>query len=100
MQVMGVPPQVEPVQVSPLVHAFPSLHPVPGGAAANWQPTAGAQVSVVHGFASSHATAVPWQTPLTHASPVVQALLSLHMPLVGTCVHDPVPLQPSVVHGL
>jgi hypothetical protein len=29
LQTTGGPPQVPPVQLSPLVHAFPSLHPVP-----------------------------------------------------------------------
>jgi hypothetical protein len=67
--------------VSPVVHALPSLH-----AAVLFvvtQPLAGLHESFVHALPSlQESAAPPTQVPLLHASPVVQALPSLHEPVV------------------
>src|SRR5262249_47677789 len=48
---------------------------------------------------SSQSRAVPVHVPAWHASPVVQALPSLHAPVVFVWTHPDAGLQPSVVHG-
>ena len=65
------------------------------------QPTAGAQVSAVHGSASSHTTALPAQSPeASHASsPVHASPSSQGAPAAGVYTHPSAPAQVSVVHG-
>jgi hypothetical protein len=69
-------------QISPLVHAFPSLHAVPFtfGAGAG-HPVAGTHAATVwHWSAPVHVTAVPpVHAPAWHVSPFVQAFASLHV---------------------
>jgi hypothetical protein len=43
------------------------------------QPLGGLQLSLVHGLLSLHTSAVPVHCPFVHASPVVQALLSVQL---------------------
>jgi hypothetical protein len=87
-------------QVSPTVHAFPSLQ----GAVllSLTQPEVGLQPSSVHGLLSLQLSApVPgWQLPPLQASPVVQALPSLHGAVLLVKMHPDVGLQVSSVHGL
>ena len=76
LQTVGVPAtQLPPEQVSPVVHAFPSLHEAV--LLACWQPVAGLQLSSVHGLLSLQLVAVPpTHAPPEHASPVVHAFPS------------------------
>jgi hypothetical protein len=77
-QLVGVPGWHEPpLQTSPVVQAFPSLH---GAVLFVWTqpPSCGLQLSSVHGLLSSQLTGVPAQTPLEQTSPVVHGLPSLH----------------------
>ncbi len=80
--------------MSPVVHAFPSLHPVPG-AGVKTQPLVELQESVVQGFPSLQVRApVPgWQVPEPlHASPTVQGLLSVQeVPAGAALVLQPPP---------
>jgi hypothetical protein len=74
--------QTPPPQISPVVHAFPSLHePV----LLVWtHPDDGLQVSVVQTLPSSHPSAgPPLQAPPPHVSFVVQAFPSSHGSPVG-----------------
>jgi hypothetical protein len=80
LHVGAIPGEQAPAwQTSTPLHAFPSPHGVPFGTSLCWQPTAGTQVSVVHGLLSLQSGAVPavhepsWQvsTPL-HAFPSLQ----------------------------
>jgi hypothetical protein len=77
-QTGGAPPvQLPPLQVSPVVHASPSLH----GAAlfVNTHPCWESQLSSVHVFPSLHvSTDPPWHIPAEHVSEVVQASPSSH----------------------
>src|SRR5260370_778956 len=55
--------------VSTPLPRFPSLHDVPFGTAACWQPATGSHVSVVQTFLSSQLSAVPAvHTPALHVS--------------------------------
>ena len=77
LQLIGLPPRHTPlVQVSPLVHASPSLQ-VPVTA---WElhTAPGPQLSTVQELPSSHVELPPVHTDFWHVSPVVQALPSLH----------------------
>jgi hypothetical protein len=90
-----------PPHVSPVVQALPSLQALV--LLANTQaPVAGLQLSVVQMLLSLHATTAPgWHVPPPHASPEVQALPSLHGPVLS--VKRQVPFsgsQPSVVQAL
>lgn len=69
-----------PWQLSPWVHALPSLQ---GAATLPWmQPDLGSQLSVVHGLASSQPRGPPgWQLPAAQLSPLVQALPSVQFPV-------------------
>ena len=98
-QTFAVPPTH-----APLAHASPVVHKLPSeqGAVlkAEVQPVTASQVSVVHGFLSSHTEgAVGTQAPFVQVSPVVQLLKSLlgNVLLVNT---QPPAAQESVVHGL
>jgi sorbitol-specific phosphotransferase system component IIA len=85
--------------VSEVVHALPSSQ---GSVLfAKTQPTAGLQLSVVHGLSSPHTRGAPgWQVPLTHASFTVQASESVQGPVLFVCSHPTAASQLSVVHGL
>ena len=72
------------MQVSPVVHALPSLQRLPLSGPCE-HPAAGEHVSVVHGFWSSQ-LAVPLglQVPVAQVSPTVHGLPSSHaMPVAG-----------------
>jgi hypothetical protein len=79
-QVLVPPPQAPLLQVSPVVHALPSLHAAV--LLACWQPSVGLHASSVHALLSSQYTAtlmsVPAQVPPPHTSPLVQRFASLH----------------------
>jgi hypothetical protein len=101
---VGVDPavQVPAWQVSAPLQASPSLHELPFGAVACWQPDTGSQVSVVHGFESSQLGTLPAvQPPAWQVSAPLQALPSLHeLPFGALACWQPAPgLQVSVVHG-
>ncbi len=78
LQTSALPPaQLPPLQVSPTVHALPSLQLAV--LFSFLQPLVGSQVSIVQGLPSSQlGAAPPVQVPAAQASPVVQALPSLH----------------------
>jgi hypothetical protein len=92
----GPPTQKPLAQVSPVVHASPSLH---GDVLfVCVQPVAGLQPSFVHTFASSQFGAgPPTQAPPAHVSPVVHASPSLHDEVLFECVQPVAGLQPSSV---
>ena len=73
----GVPTQTPPPQVSPSVHATPSLQEALLLVCVH--PTPGVQASLVHTFVSAHGvlSGVLTHVPLTQAS-VVQRIPSLH----------------------
>ena len=93
----GPPTQAPAEQVSPVVHASPSLQ---GAVLLTWvQPVAGSQPSSVHTFPSSQlAVEPPTQTPPTQASPVVQPSPSLQGAVLLTCVQPLAGSQLSSVH--
>ena len=78
LQLSAGPPRHDPpAHVSLVVQLFPSLQDAVLFALT--QPVAGLHESFVHGFASAQfGASPPTQTPAAHASPVVQALPSLH----------------------
>ena len=83
-QLVGVPLQVPPAQVSPVVHALPSeqLPPFAGGCA---QPPA-SHTSCVHGFPSPQSSAGPLTHPLPwHLSPTVQVSPSVQLSVFAAC---------------
>ena len=99
-QLTGDPPQVPLVQWSPTVQTLRSLHAGPVCAVCP-QPDAGLQVSAVQELSSLQLTVLPTQLPPgEQVSPVVQALLSLHDPVMGVCAHPDAGLQVSRVHAL
>ena len=61
-------------------------------------PVAGLQESAVQRLLSLQTIAVPWHTPATHVSVLVQALPSLQAPLTFVWAHPVAGLQLSVVH--
>lgn len=88
-----------PPQVSPDVHASPSLHAVVNKLYA--QPVAVLQVSPVHGLLSSQLMAVPAaQSPDVHVSPEVHAFPSSHAAVLATCWQSLAGSQASSVQGL
>ncbi len=89
------------MQKSPTVHASPSVQARALGVWAH-RPVKVSQLSLEQGFASSQLAAVPaTQLPPAHASLTVQALPSLHAPLLAVARHAPVlALQLSVVQTL
>ena len=81
-QAWFMPPVHMPfLQVSPVVHIFPSSQVVPSGlAGSEHMPVAGSQVPAEwHESLAVQAMVVPVHTPALHESPVVQALPSLHV---------------------
>jgi len=84
--VTAVPVQVPAWQVSPAVHALPSLQAVPLAATGLEQvPVAGSQVPARwHWSDAGQATGVPLQTPALQVSPVVQRLPSEHRLPLGS----------------
>lgn len=84
---------------SPVVHALPSEQ---GRVlAANAQPLAGLQASLVHKLLSEHAMAAPGtHTPPAQASPLVQTLPSVHAPVELAKTQPRVASHVSAVHGL
>jgi hypothetical protein len=92
-----VPTQVPAVQVSPLVHAFPSLHGEELFACA--QPLAGLQESSVQAFPSSQFTVTPEHAPPAQLSPEVQAFPSLHDVPLGFVGFEHAPVAASQVPG-
>ena len=100
VQLAGLPAwQVPPEQLSPLVHALPSLQLATLLVVV--QPSTESHKSFVQGFKSLHTcVAPPTQVPPWHESAVVQALLSSQPALLAACVQPVAVLQPSSVHGL
>jgi hypothetical protein len=99
-QLVGPPAwHVPPPQVSPVVHALPSLH---GAVLFVWtQPVDALQVSVVQTLPSSQFGGTPpLQVPPPHVSFVVQALPSLHEAVLLVWTQPEDGLQESSVHGL
>jgi hypothetical protein len=74
---MVSPVQIPPLHWSPLVHAFPSLHPL-----VLWvylHPVSGTQESLVHELLSSQSSGLPpMHTPSVQVSPTVHAFPSMH----------------------
>jgi hypothetical protein len=86
-------------QVSPEVHALPSVQASEFGAL--MQPACGVQLSVVHGFESLQFTTCPgWQVPPVHWSWEVHALPSEHGSVLLALTQPVAGLQESEVHGL
>jgi hypothetical protein len=99
-QLRGAPPtQVPALQVSPVVHAFPSSQPAL--LFAFTQPTTALQVSSVQGFESLQSGAAPpTQVPPLQLSTVVHAFPSSHGAVLFACVQPVAGLQLSLVHAL
>ena len=98
-QLMGVPPQAPPEQVSLVVHAFPSLQ---GLELLAWvHPVAELHPSSVQAFPSlQFGGGPPTHAPAAHVSPVVQAFPSLHAALLLLKTQPSPGLHVSVVHTL
>src|SRR5438128_1908610 len=93
----GPPAHTPPLQVSPVVHAFASLHADPSCRAERTQPAAEASELVVQALPSVHGEALlAWTQPVVvlHES-LVQALLSSQLGAAPP-THTP-PLQVSLV---
>ena len=97
-----VPVHAPLTQLSPVVHALPSLQLVPFPRLTCLQPTDVSQLSVVQGWPSSQETAVRYaQLPPEHWSPEVHALLSEQVARsLATCLHPLEVTHESVVHVL
>ena len=91
--------QIPALQASFWVHVEPSLQ---GSVlVANTQPVWLLQLSLVHGLLSPQVTAAPaWQAPLSHMSPEVQALPSVHGTATLMTVQPPLGVQVSTVQAL
>ena len=99
-QLGAAPPTQAPLeQVSPAVHASPSLH---GAVLFTWaQPVAGSQLSSVHTLPSSQSGAgPPTQIPLAQVSLAVQASPSLQGAVLLTCAQPLAGSQLSSVQTL
>ena len=94
---LAMPAHWRSLQMSPVVHASLSSHVAVLAAAMHTPP---AQVSVLQGLPSSQFLAVPVQLVPTHASPNVQALLSVHVASTGSIWQPIAGAQSSLVHGL
>jgi hypothetical protein len=83
------------------LHTVPSSHEIPFGRSVCWQPLAGLQESMVHGFVSSQSGSVPpVQMPEMHVSTPLQAFPSEHeVPFPSTVFWHAPPTQASAVHG-
>jgi hypothetical protein len=92
-----------PAQLS-AVQATPSSGQAkPLAAAKTRQPATGLQTSIVQAFPSSQTVAPPLQLAPVQLSPVVQALPSSQLPILGTWLQGALPLsgsQTPVVQGL
>ena len=97
-QFTATPRQCPPEQVSPAVHALPSLHDFVLFMCTHAPLTS--QLSSVHTLLSSQFTAKPTHCPPEQESPVVHAFPSLHEFLLFVCTHTPEVLQVSSVHTL
>ena len=99
-QTTGAPGTQDPDEhVSPVVHAFPSLHAAV--LLACWQPVAGLQLSSVHRLLSLHDTAAPpTQAPDEQVSPLVHAFPSSQAAVLFTYAHPVAGLQLSLVQTL
>ncbi len=100
LQLGAAPPTHLPeTHESPVVHALPSSHA--SALSANTHPSAGSQLSVVHGLLSLHVTAFgPVQTLPVQMSFVVHALPSEHTDVFGTFTQPVALLQLSSVQTL
>ena len=100
LQVTAVPaPQVPPAHLSPVVQALPSSHTAV--LLVCWQPAKGSQVSVVHRLVSlQFRLPPPAQRPAVQVSPVVQALPSSQVPVLGVLTQPVRALHESVVQEL
>ena len=96
------PPQVPPLQVSPLVHLSPSSQVPPSLPLVNKQPLLGSHESTVQASPSLQVFAVPLQVLPTQPSSVVQPLPSSQaVPAVTVVWTQPVgAVQESAVQGL
>jgi hypothetical protein len=94
-------PETQPpfAHVSPKVHALWSEH---GAALLLFtQPLVGSHASSVQRLPSLQTSAAPgWQLLFAHASPLVQALLSVQPSAFAVCVHPPLASQASLVQTL
>src|SRR5262245_26003210 len=89
--------------VSVPLQTFASAHDVPLATGECWQPVAGLQLSLLHGFPSSQSGAVPgMQVPDVHVSTPLQSLLSAHEVPFGTgeCRQPAKASHVSAVHAL
>jgi hypothetical protein len=104
LQLGAVPAVHAPLwQVSTPLQALPSVQVVPFATTTFWQPEAGTQESVVHGFESLQLGGVPAaQAPAWQVSAPLQVSPSLHGLPLATAVwrQPPAPSQVSVVQGL
>jgi hypothetical protein len=100
LQPAAFPPAQLPVaQVSPMVQGLPSSHPAALGVFRQIPPLP--QLSMVQGLSSSQSSKAPGlQAPASQASPIVQALPSLHGPLAAVAVQPFAGSHASAVHGL
>jgi len=97
--------RAEPPVQAPFAHKSPTVQASPSSqapaAALCAQPAAASQLSVVQGFWSSQGIWAPAaQLPPTHASPVLQTLLSEHVAALAMCTQPASASQESSVHGL
>jgi hypothetical protein len=100
LQATGAPAwHVPPEQLSPVVHAFPSLH---GAVLLVWtHPVAGLHVSSVHGLLSLQSTGEPpWQMPPPHVPPTTHRSPASQGLALSAWTHPVAELQESSVHGL
>ena len=99
-QLMAAPGmQPPPEHTSPLVHALLSEHA--SVLFVFTQPVAGEHASSVQRLPSLHVNSAPdWQLPPLHASPLVQALLSVQATVLLVWAQPPEVLQESLVHRL
>ena len=100
LQVTAAPATQLPCwHTSPLVHALPSLQPRALGMA--MQPLVASHKSAVHGLLSSQLAGPPaLQPPSLHTSPLVHALLSVHVTELFKKTQACLVSQLSSVHGL
>jgi hypothetical protein len=82
-----------------MVQGLPSSHPAALGVFRQIPPLP--QLSMVQGLSSSQSSKAPGlQAPASQASPIVQALPSLHGPLAAVAVQPFAGSHASAVHGL
>src|SRR5262249_26878899 len=98
VQTTGVPVQRPAWQVSPVVHARPSLQAVPLGRA-GWaqRPVVGVDAAVGHESMDGQTTGVPVAMAAWQVSPVVHARQSLQVVLLGAAGFEHMPVVVSQV---